>query len=227
MEEARGDATRAALVVTARPRRAVIFDWAGTVTVPMLDVFAPLVRRAGLDGDALLGAFLEAEADQTGQHVLHRVERGETGAEDLAAWLDDLSPGAGDLFRLDSPLGFVHQAADRPEVLEAARRWRRGGHRTAICTNNVRELQPVLTERYGATFDVIVNSAIVGLRKPDPAIFEHTLVELGGVDPAAAVFIDDNEGHVDAARSFGMAAVLMTSDTSSALDEVAELLLER
>jgi HAD superfamily hydrolase (TIGR01509 family) len=58
-------------------------------------------------------------------------------------------------------------------------------------------------------FDVIVDSHLVGFKKPDPAIFRHAL-ELLGVEPAEAVFVGDSYAHdALAARAVGMRAVLL------------------
>ncbi|MDQ3956971.1 MAG: HAD family phosphatase [Actinomycetota bacterium] len=62
-------------------------------------------------------------------------------------------------------------------------------------------------DRLTALFDVMVISGEVGLRKPDPAIFELTVERLG-VRASACVFVDDHPGHLASARDAGMATVL-------------------
>jgi HAD superfamily hydrolase (TIGR01509 family) len=58
-------------------------------------------------------------------------------------------------------------------------------------------------------FDVIVDSHLVGLKKPDPAIFRHALGLLG-VEPHEAVFVGDSYAHdALAARAAGLAPVLL------------------
>ena len=49
-----------------------------------------------------------------------------------------------------------------------------------------------------AVADAVVISAEVGLRKPDPAIFELSVTRLG-VPPEGSVFVDDHPGHLKAA----------------------------
>lgn len=56
-------------------------------------------------------------------------------------------------------------------------------------------------------FEDIVVSGTERLIKPDPAIFQ-LLLSRGGIDPASAVYIDDTQRHVDAARALGMRGVL-------------------
>jgi putative hydrolase of the HAD superfamily len=55
-------------------------------------------------------------------------------------------------------------------------------------------------------FEVVVDSAFVGMRKPDPEIYELTLEQLG-VPAERALFLDDIEVNCDAARGLGMTAV--------------------
>ena len=85
------------------------------------------------------------------------------------------------------------------------RELRERGYRLAICTNNVREWE----QRWRAMlpvdeiFDVVVDSAFVGTRKPEPRIYELTLERLG-VSADAALLIDDIELNCDAARGLGI-----------------------
>jgi putative hydrolase of the HAD superfamily len=100
------------------------------------------------------------------------------------------------------------------------------GYKTGLITNNVKEasqewraIVPV-----DELFDVIIDSSEVGMRKPNPAIFLHTL-ELLGVEPGRAVFLDDAEGNVDGARRAGLHAILV-ADPDDALLELDALLLD-
>jgi putative hydrolase of the HAD superfamily len=59
-------------------------------------------------------------------------------------------------------------------------------------------------------FDVRVWSYQLGVAKPDPAIYRHTLAELG-VEPEEALFIDDKRINVEAARALGIQAIEFSS----------------
>ena len=60
---------------------------------------------------------------------------------------------------------------------------------------------------------LIVDSAWVGLRKPDPAIYLLTIDRLdAGLAPSDCLFVDDNELNVEAARELGMTAVQFRSN---------------
>ncbi len=115
---------------------------------------------------------------------------------------------------------FAHLETNE-ELISYLRSLREGrGLRLALLTNNVREWEP----RWRAMipvddlFELVVDSAFVGMRKPEPEIYELTLQRLG-VPAAAALLIDDIEVNCEAARALGMPAVCFRS-TEQAIAEV-------
>jgi putative hydrolase of the HAD superfamily len=98
--------------------------------------------------------------------------------------------------------------------------------RAALLTNNIREWEPLWRAKLpeiDELFELVVDSAFVGLRKPDPAIFRLTLERLGGVAPERCVFLDDVDVNCEAARELGMAAVRFES-AEQAIPEVESAL---
>ena len=81
-------------------------------------------------------------------------------------------------------------------------------HRTAICSNAWSGARAAFEGRFGFHRDVdaMVISAEVGLAKPDPAIF-HLVLDRLDVAAADALFVDDREDNVAAARALGMHAL--------------------
>jgi putative hydrolase of the HAD superfamily len=73
-------------------------------------------------------------------------------------------------------------------------------------------------------FDELIISAKVGMVKPDPRIF-HLAVERLRVQPAEAIFIDDIEENVEAARGEGLIAI-QYQDTQKTIDELNRFLAE-
>jgi putative hydrolase of the HAD superfamily len=74
-------------------------------------------------------------------------------------------------------------------------------------------------------FDAVVDSAFVGLRKPDPAIYALTCERLG-VPAEQCVLLDDMERNCEAARAFGMESVRF-ADTTQAIADLGALLAAR
>jgi putative hydrolase of the HAD superfamily len=89
------------------------------------------------------------------------------------------------------------------EVLELLRACRPRA-RLALITNATSRLPEDLA-RLGIQkeFDRIFNSAVLGAIKPDRAIFEAALSEMG-VAPGETLFVDDSAGHVSAAEQLGI-----------------------
>ncbi|HMC81213.1 MAG TPA: HAD-IA family hydrolase, partial [Acidimicrobiia bacterium] len=114
----------------------------------------------------------------------------------------------------------------RPAVLDRIADLRRRGYRTALVTNNAREFGPSWKDRlpYDDLFDTIVDSCEVGVRKPDPRIYQLTLERLGVLAPDEAVLLDDFEVNLEAARAIGMHGVAVGDDTDAALAELERLL---
>ena len=92
----------------------------------------------------------------------------------------------------------------------------------ALLTNNVREWEPLWRSMLPVDeiFELVVDSGFVGMRKPDPAIYELTIERLGdGVAAGECLFVDDIEVNVDAARELGMSAVHFR-DNDQAIPEI-------
>ncbi len=91
-----------------------------------------------------------------------------------------------------------------PRVLALVDRARER-YRVAMLTNATDAMEELLAERYGVAdrFEAIVNSARVGVAKPDAAIYEELLRRLS-LEAGEVVFIDDRAENVAAAASLGM-----------------------
>ena len=94
------------------------------------------------------------------------------------------------------------------ELIEYLRSLRERGLRLALLTNNVREWEPLWRPKLPVDelFETVVDSAFVGMRKPDPEIYELTLERLG-LPAGACLFLDDIDVNVDTARELGMTGV--------------------
>jgi putative hydrolase of the HAD superfamily len=84
-------------------------------------------------------------------------------------------------------------------------------YKTALLSNATVYLDTLLAEHgLTAMFDVIVNSARVGLRKPDPEIFKLTIDRMG-LEPRQCLFVDDKERNTEVAQALGMRTIVFRS----------------
>jgi putative hydrolase of the HAD superfamily len=190
----------------------VVSDFGGVLTTPLDGAFHGFVSDTGITLPEL-GAALLAIAEHDGMNPIFALELGTLTETKFVAALDrELSAQLGRAIGIESfgSVFFSHLHANE-EMLALMADLRTRGYRLGLCTNNVREWQPLWrTAAIDALFEVVVDSAFVGYRKPDPAIYALTLEELG-VPADEVLFVDDMEINCDAARDAGMQAVQFTT----------------
>ena len=207
--------------------RCVVSDFGGVLTSPLAHAFAAVQAQDGVPLEALGRAMADATVAR-GENPLFPLERGEmTEREFLTIVGQELTKHVGRPVEMS---GFgeryfaeLHPNTPMIEHLRALRDER--GVRLALLTNNVREWE----ERWKAMipgveelFEVIVDSAFVGMRKPDPRIY-HLTCERLRLEPRECAFLDDIELNVTAAREVGMHAVHFR-DTDQAIADLEALL---
>jgi putative hydrolase of the HAD superfamily len=198
--------------------RAVIFDLGGVVFPSPIDAFRTYEEEHGLPHRFLSEVVL---ADPDGG-AWARLERGELTVGEFCTAFEAECAAAGERVDATALMGAVAGGFDpRPEMVDALRALRAHGLRTGALTNNWVADEP--SER-GLTaltdlFDTVVESAVEGLRKPDPRIYELACARLD-VTPPEAVFLDDLGVNLKAARALGMTTIKVT-DPGVALAELA------
>ncbi|HVH19483.1 MAG TPA: HAD family phosphatase [Myxococcota bacterium] len=210
------------------PRRydAVLFDFGGVFTPSPFGAFESVARELGVEPRVVLEiVFGPYELDT--DHPWHRLERGELGLGDARAEIMELAKARG--LSLDPIQVLVRMSgggATREPLIARTRALRAEGYRTALVTNNAREFGPSWRNLLPLSelFDAVVDSSAVGVRKPNPAIFERALAEIGGVAARRSIFLDDHPGNVAAAERLGMQGVLVGDDPSAALARLESLL---
>jgi putative hydrolase of the HAD superfamily len=162
-----------------------------------------------------------------GVHPLFELEKGRVSEPDFLDRLcDELEPALGHRPEMHRFREIYFEALHPNEpMIELMRELKGHGLRMAMLTNNVREWEPLWRSMLPVDeiFELIVDSAFVGMRKPEPEIFQLTLERLGGVAPERCLFIDDIEHNVEAARELGMAAVHYR-DNQQAIAEIRSAL---
>jgi epoxide hydrolase-like predicted phosphatase len=205
---------------------AVLFDFGGVFTPSPFDAAEELGAELGAKPGRVLEIVFGPYHEDT-DHPWHRLERGEiplAEARDAIVALGRAEGIDSDPYRLFAKLGRGEGA--REPMVERARRLLARGYRTALVTNNAHEFRDAWRRLVPADelFEVIVDSSEVGVRKPDPRIFELTLARLGGVAPERALFLDDAQSNVAAAERLGLRAVLVRPDLRDALAALDALL---
>ena len=201
--------------------RALVCDVGGVLTTPLLAGFAAFQDHAGVPFEAL-GRAVAAVTEADGANPVHELELGRMTEADF---LDRV--GRALSAELGRPVA-MHEFAERywdamgpnEAMLDLAARVRAAGYRTALLTNNVREWEPRWRAIFAVDelFELVVDSAFVGLRKPDPAIYRLTCDRLG-LAAEQCLFVDDLEPNVEAARAVGLGAV-QYRDPEQAVAEV-------
>jgi epoxide hydrolase-like predicted phosphatase len=160
-------------------------------------------------------------------HPWHRLERGELSFDAARAEIADLAKAAGfgavDPMDVLAELGASHSL--RPFMVDAVRDLRGRGLICGVITNNIAEFGSTWRKMIPVDelFDDVVDSSAVGVRKPDAAIY-RLACERVGVEPAAALFIDDYQGNVDGAIGAGLRAICCGYSVDSTRAALAELL---
>jgi putative hydrolase of the HAD superfamily len=191
--------------------RAVISDFGGVLTTPLLGSFAAFQDETGIPTESL-GTAMQRIGEREGEHPLFELERGRISeAEFLATLRRELATELGHEPELHRFSEIYFDALDPNEpMIELMRDLRSRGYRMALLTNNVREWEPMWRRMLPVDeiFEVIVDSAFVGMRKPEPAIYELVLERLGGgIGAAECLFVDDVEDNVATAAQLGMTAI--------------------
>ncbi len=207
--------------------RAVISDFGGVLTTPLMESFAAYQRRSGITPEQLGQAMIRI-LEASGVHPLHELERGAITEDEFLRRLE--RELGGDVMLHEFQETYFNALSPNEEMIELMRELRGRRYRMALLTNNVREWEPrwrAMLPDIDEIFEVVVDSAFVGMRKPEPEIYALTVERLGdSLRPAECVFVDDIEANCHAARAVGMRAVHFR-DSAQATAEVRAALRER
>jgi putative hydrolase of the HAD superfamily len=196
--------------------KAIIFDIGGVLSASPVAGIRAWTEQCGIDY-AVLGPLVARP-----ESAFSRLERSDLTPEQFARQFQAECAAAG---ITADPLAFLASFADLPqrEEMHAIVRHLHGRYKLGCITNNVlREEDAGARAEIFACFDVIVESARVGLRKPDPRIYLMTCEQLG-VAPAEAVFLDDFGVNLKGARALGMTTIKV-DETTRAIDELEAVL---
>jgi len=198
--------------------RAVIFDLGGVVMGSPLHAIADFEQNSGIP-DGFVNRLVVASG---ARGAWARLERGELSLHEFYPGFDRECAAAGHALSARAMMERIAAAAQpRPAMLAAIRRIRGRGVATSALTNNWVG-DGGARDWLADYFDVVVESSVVGIRKPDPRIYALALDRLG-VAAEEAVFLDDIGRNLKPARALGMRTIKV-DEPDRALAELSGLL---
>jgi putative hydrolase of the HAD superfamily len=200
---------------------AVISDFGGVLTTPLIESFMAFQDQTGITTEAL-GKGMQAATDANGDNPLFEMERGEiTEVRFLELLTDALEPILGHRPEMHRFKEIYFEALEpNPAMIELMRELQAAGYRMAMLTNNVREWEPLWRSMLPVDeiFETVVDSGFVGCRKPESEIYAITLDRIQ-LPAQSCLFVDDVEVNCEGAKKAGMSAVHF-QDTVQAIADV-------
>ncbi|SHN72746.1 HAD-IA family hydrolase [Bradyrhizobium erythrophlei] len=198
---------------------AVIWDFGGVLTTSPFEAFARFETERGLPADIIR----RTNAANHLENAWARFERAEVDIETFDRLFAAESRALGAEVRGKDVLPLL--AGDpRPEMVEALRHIKLS-FKTGCITNNLPANaigsaggRTLYIAEVMALFDHIIESAKIGLRKPDPKIY-RMMVDALGVDPKRCIYLDDLGINLKPAREMGMTTIKV-SDAKQAIAEL-------
>ena len=187
-----------------------VFDYGGVLTSPVRDSIAAWLDRDAIDPASFsrtIRAWLSRSApDDT---PIRRLEIGELSTAEFDALLAEelIGKNGGAVAPEDLLKGLFAQMRPNPVMFDLVQDLKDAGIRVALLSNSWGNTYP--RERIDAMFEAVVISGEVGMRKPNPDIFTHTLDLLDAL-PDRVVFVDDAEPNTEGAARLGIHTVLHT-----------------
>ena len=204
--------------------RAVLFDLGGVLTESPMDAFAAYEASAGLP----TGLIRRLNATDPDANAWARFERGELDADGFTEAFGAEGLAAGYRVDVARVLAALDAPALRPAVVDAVRRLGSAGLPLGLVSNNVRPMPRAgaLGELL-ALFDVVVESSVEGVRKPEPEIYRRAVTRLASavgrpLAPSDCAYLDDLGINLKPARALGMRTIKVV-EPAAALDELTGL----
>jgi putative hydrolase of the HAD superfamily len=187
----------------------VISDFGGVLTSPLLGSFVAFQDETDISMENL-GTAMQRISERDGSHPLFDLEKGLISEADfLNRVADELEAEIGHRPNMHSFTEIYFNALEpNAPMVDLMRELQGRGLRMALLTNNVREWESRWRTMVpiDEIFELVVDSAFVGCRKPEARIYEILLERLG-VEAQGCLFVDDVEVNCEAARELGMTAV--------------------
>jgi putative hydrolase of the HAD superfamily len=195
----------------------VLFDFGGVILSSPLEAFDAYERRVGLPK----GVIRRINLTNPDTNAWAKLERGEVDPDGFAELFAAEAKAQGVEIDPYAVLALL-VGEPRPEMVEALHRLRAAKLPLGLITNNIApmpregEVGEVLT-----LFDVVLESSVEGIRKPEPEIYRRALDRLG-VAADDCAYLDDLGVNLKPARALGLHTIKV-GDPRAALTELSEI----
>ena len=201
--------------------QAVIWDFGGVFTSSPFEAFGKFERDRGLPIDFIR----KINAANHLENAWARLERAEIDHDTFDDLFAEECRAMGQDVRGKDILPLLSGEV-RPEMVRALKLIH-ARYKTGCITNNLpagegNTMASIYKREIMADFDHIIESAKIGMRKPDPRIYEM-MVEALGVEPARCIYLDDLGINLKPARTMGMTTIKV-GDAAPAIAELERLL---
>jgi len=196
---------------------AVIFDFGGVITSSPFEAFNHMEQRLGIPANSVR----RINATNPDTNAWAQFERAEIDASEFDAKFSQEAEALGIRLQGRDVLSCL-QGSVRPTMLEALRRITKR-YKTGCITNNVKSMpsdhgrDPLVAEAF-SLFGHVIESSKLGIRKPDPRIYQMMLEHLE-VPAGRSVYLDDLGINLKPAKALGMTTIKV----ESAAPAIAEL----
>jgi putative hydrolase of the HAD superfamily len=186
---------------------AVIWDFGGVLTTSPFEAFSRFERERALPADIIR----RTNAANHLENAWAKFERAEVDIDTFDRLFAEESAALGAEVRGKDVLPLL-SGDIRPDMVEALKRVK-ADFKTGCITNNLPANaigsatgRSLYIAEVMVLFDHVIESAKIGLRKPDPRIY-HMMIEALKVDPRNCVYLDDLGVNLKPARDMGMTTI--------------------
>jgi putative hydrolase of the HAD superfamily len=198
--------------------KALLFDFGGTLAFLDYELLAREFSREGRKLDALALEHAEyAGRAAIDRHLMNGANKVVSGAYEqfFRGWMEAVGIPEEEFREYATTFAAIHREATlwrvvRPGTFEALEAFKSAGYKLAIVSNAEGQVEGDAKRfRLAPYFDVIIDSHIVGVAKPDPRIFQIALERLGAAPDEVRFAGDIYSIDVEGARAAGIEARLI------------------
>ncbi|MDE0759778.1 MAG: HAD-IA family hydrolase [Pseudomonadales bacterium] len=209
--------------------KAVLWDFGGVLTTSPFEAFASYEKKNHLPKDFIRSI----NATNPDSNAWALFESSQVSIDEFDGLFQKESALRGHKVPGKDVLALLSGTV-RPAMVQALRMIKKH-YQVGCITNNVKSGQgPGMSKSENkaqqvaavmALFDTVIESSVLGIRKPNPEIYQIACAQMA-VDPAQALFIDDLGINLKPARAMGMATIKVLTQEQAINDLEQHLQLD-